>query len=67
MGINDLLSIGSNIKKFRKEKGYSQKQFAEEILQIPRSAYPNYENGNRIPDPSRLEKLLMSWIFELLT
>lgn len=42
------MKIGDNIKRFRKEKGISQKQLAE-ILKIPVSTLANYENNHREP------------------
>jgi len=57
MGLNELIQIGSNIKRIRKEKGFSQKYMAEEVLSIPRSTYSNYENNNRVPDKDTLERI----------
>lgn len=57
MRLNEFIQIGSNIKAIRKEKGYSQKYMADEVLKIPRSTYSNYENNNRVPDKATLEKI----------
>ena len=48
MGVNDIIKVGSNIKKIRKDKKMSQKDMAK-ILNIPCSTYSNYENNNREP------------------
>lgn len=53
MGLNDIMKIGSVIKKLRIEKGYTQKKMAE-LLNIPYSTYSNYENNNRTPDVDTL-------------
>ena len=38
-----------NLKKIRREKGYSQAEIAE-VLKIPQQQYSRYENGkNEIP------------------
>lgn len=57
MSLNELIQVGSRIKKVRKEKGISQKYMAEDVLKIPRSTYSNYENNNRTPDLETLEKI----------
>lgn len=53
MGLNDIMKIGSVIKKLRMEKGLTQKKMAE-LLDIPYSTYSNYENNNRTPDVDTL-------------
>ncbi|WP_422487117.1 helix-turn-helix domain-containing protein [Gudongella sp. DL1XJH-153] len=57
MSLNELIQVGSRIKKVRKEKGINQKFMAEEVLKIPRSTYSNYENNNRTPDLETLDKI----------
>lgn len=63
------LIIGKNIKLVRENSGYTQKQVAE-YLGINRSAYANYESGERTAPLSVLEgvaKLFgveMSLLFE---
>lgn len=57
MSLNDLLKVGDNIKRIRKEKGISQKDMAEIFLKIPRSTYSNYENNNRVPDLDLLNRI----------
>ena len=44
------------LRKFRKERGYTQSQFAEKIG-VSRSTYANYERGNRTPDYEVLERI----------
>lgn len=56
MGVNDIIKVGSNIKKFRKERKMSQKEMAK-ILNIPSSTYSNYENNNREPSAEVLKKI----------
>lgn len=56
MSINELLQVGSQIKKFRKEKGYTQKDFSKRIG-IAYSTYSNYENNNRVPNAETLQKI----------
>ena len=41
-----LLTIGDNIRKFRKERGYSQEAFAD-IAGFSRSYYTEIETGKR--------------------
>lgn len=63
------LIIGKNIKLIRENSGYTQKQVAE-FLGLNRSAYANYESGERMAPLSVLEgvaKLFgveMSLLFE---
>lgn len=56
MGINDIIKVGNNIKKARKEKNISQKDMAKK-LNIPSSTYSNYENNNREPNALTLKKI----------
>lgn len=49
MGLNEIMKIGNNIKRYRIAKGLSQKEMAEKLL-IPYSTYSNYENNNRTPN-----------------
>lgn len=48
MGINDFIKIGSRIKAYRIERGYSQREMANK-LNLPYSTYSNYENNHREP------------------
>jgi transcriptional regulator with XRE-family HTH domain len=56
MGLNELIKLGDNIRKYRLIKGYKQKELAE-ILNIKRSTYSNYENNRRVPEIDVLEKI----------
>lgn len=56
MGVNDIIKVGSNIKRIRKNKKLSQKDMAK-ILNIPCSTYSNYENNNREPNAELLKKI----------
>lgn len=56
MGINELLQIGNIIRKYRNDKGYTQKEMAK-LCGIPYSTYSNYENNNREPSLEQLEKI----------
>lgn len=56
MNISKSLKIGNNIKKYRTEKGLSQKELAN-LLHMPYSTYSNYENGNRIPSQEQIAKI----------
>ena len=56
MGVNEVIQIGSRIKKLRKEKGYTQKEFAK-LVNIPYSTYSNYENNNREPSKAQIRKI----------
>ncbi len=49
-------SIGENIKRIRKEKGYSQKQLAEKLVTTPQNL-AQYENGKRIPKIETIQKI----------
>lgn len=46
MSVKHIFEVGQNVKKLRKEKGISQKRFAE-LLEIPVSTLANYEAGRR--------------------
>lgn len=50
------MDIGSAIKKFRKEKGLTQEELANEI-NIPRNNITRYENGTRTPSIKILIKI----------
>lgn len=56
MGINEIIKVGNNIKKLRKEKNISQKDMAKR-LNMPSSTYSNYENNNREPNAKTLKKI----------
>lgn len=48
--------VGTNIKKFREEKGYRQDDLAEQ-LHVTRQAVSNWENGKTQPDLETLQKI----------
>lgn len=56
MGINEIIKVGNNIKKIRKERNISQKDMAKR-LSMPSSTYSNYENNNREPNAQTLKKI----------
>lgn len=56
MGINEVIQVGSRIKKYRKSKGITQKEVAR-LAGIPYSTYSNYENNNREPNEEQLRKI----------
>ena len=56
MGINEVVQVGSRIKKYRKSKGITQKEVAR-LAGIPYSTYSNYENNNREPNQEQLRKI----------
>ena len=56
MGINEVVQIGNRIRKFRIERGLSQKEMAK-LTGIPYSTYSNYENNNREPNLAQLSKI----------
>ena len=56
MGINEIIQIGSRIKMMRKARGISQKEMSK-ICDIPVTTYSNYENNNREPNITQLEKI----------
>ena len=49
--------LGSNIKKFRKKKKFTQEQFAELINVAPRTLY-GIENGKNFVTAETLEKII---------
>ena len=55
MGINELLNIGSKMKKIRIENGIPQKEMAK-LLNLSVSTYSNYENGHREPPEDIITK-----------
>lgn len=48
------LNVGENIRRYRKEKGYTQKQFAEKCG-FTETSIKKYESGEREPSVERLE------------
>ena len=62
MGLNQIIKVGNNIKKLRKNAGLTQKDMAE-LLNIPCSTYSNYENNNREPKKEILMQI--ADIFEI--
>lgn len=54
--IDQYYGIGTNIRRLRKAKGFTQRGFAE-ILGIPVSSYSNYENNNRTPSLDLLKEI----------
>lgn len=72
MGNKDLgiyLNIGKKIKDIRKQRGFTQKDFAQ-LLRIPVTTYANYENGNRTPKTDMIEKIASALdvsVIELMT
>ncbi len=56
MGINEIIQVGNRIRKFRSEKGMTQKEMSE-LTGIPYSTYSNYENNNREPSIEQLGKI----------
>lgn len=56
MGINEIAQIGNQIRKIRNEKGLTQKEVSK-LAGISYSTYSNYENNNREPNLSQLEKI----------
>lgn len=55
-GIGQYIKLGERIKNARYSLGMSQREFARK-LGIPISTYSNYENGNRTPSMSQLQKI----------
>lgn len=55
MGINELLNIGSKMKKIRIKNGIPQKEMAK-LLNLSVSTYSNYENGHREPPEDIITK-----------
>lgn len=62
MGLNEIIKIGDNIKKYRKQLNLTQSQMANK-LNIPRSTYANYENNTREPSNDMLEEIAK--VFEI--
>lgn len=56
MGINEIIQIGDRIRRFRTQKGLTQKEMAA-LAGIPYSTYSNYENNNREPGLEQLNKI----------
>lgn len=56
MGLNELIKIGTIIKKYRKQSKLTQAQMAVKI-KIPRSTYANYENNTREPTSDTLMEI----------
>lgn len=56
MGLNEIIKIGTRIKRIRIDKKMSQKSVAEQ-LGIPYSTYSNYENNNREPNYDTLKRI----------
>lgn len=56
MKLNEFFRIGDCIRKYRKERGFSQKDMAK-MLDIAHSTYSNYENNNRTPSIDMLYKI----------
>ena len=56
MGINELIQVGNQIRKYREKRGLSQKAVAQ-LTGIPYSTYSNYENNNREPNIEQLQKI----------
>ena len=48
--------LAKNLKKFREEKGLSQKKIGE-LINISQQGYAKYEIGTATPDPERLSKI----------
>lgn len=53
------MSIADNIKKARKNKGYTQEQLAE-ILEVGQNTLARYENETRTPTSEMLSKLALA-------
>lgn len=69
MGVNEIIQIGSKIKKIRRKKGIKQKDLAKKI-NIPVSTLSNYENNYREPDYKTILNIanaLKVSIFELMS
>lgn len=56
MGVNELIQVGNQIRKYRKKRGLSQKDVSK-MTGIPYSTYSNYENNNREPSMEQLQKI----------
>lgn len=57
-------SIGTNIKHFRTQKGFSQDDLAEKLY-VTRQTISNYENGKFFPDIDTLQQIAMALEIEL--
>ena len=60
------MSVGENIRKFREEAGYTQKQLAE-IIQVKETYISAMERGQRRPGKKILPLLCMpsAWTIKL--
>lgn len=56
MGVNEIIQIGTRIKRIRMDCGFTQKQVAT-LLGIPLSTYSNYENNNREPNYKTIKQI----------
>ena len=56
MSLNEIIKIGTRIKRIRMDKKISQRAVAE-ALGIPYSTYSNYENNNREPNHDTLKRI----------
>ena len=56
MKVNEILNIGENLKKIRKDNNLTQEQFAEKVG-LARTTYANYEANKRTPDIETLNKI----------
>ena len=54
----DLVTIGSNIAKYRKLKDYTQKELGD-ILDVNYKTISKWENGNVAPDITLLKSLVL--------
>lgn len=52
----DKVKLGENIRRIRKEKGLSQKQFSE-MTGISVGRLSKYEHGNAVPDHESLMRM----------
>ena len=50
------MAIGNNIRKYRKERGYTRRQFAE-LIDMSYNTLRCYECGTVKPEPSTLLKI----------
>lgn len=68
MGVNELIKIGTRIRRIRLDRGLTQKEVSQR-LGIPYSTYSNYENNNREPSYEtivNIAKILNTSINEIL-
>lgn len=56
----ELLHCARTLRKFRKEKGYTQQQMAD-YLQISRATYTYYETAVTLPTLYAMNKMLKLW------